>query len=101
VIGHELNDSLAPVPSLAHPGGRLADAPDPERLKTISATSEDRTRPLKNFIEGFACFARLPLCREVVEAHGGRLSLSNRDGGGLEVILWLPPRLPPGSGTMG
>lgn len=32
----------------------------------------------------------LPLCREVVEAHGGRLALRNRDGGGLEVTLWLP-----------
>ena len=43
----------------------------------------------------------LPLCREVVEAHGGRLSLGNRDGGGLEVILGLPPRPAPGSAAMG
>jgi signal transduction histidine kinase len=33
----------------------------------------------------------LPLSREIVEAHGGRLSLSNRGDGGLEVTLWLPP----------
>ncbi len=209
VIGHELNNSLAPVSSLAHSGGRLADDPDPERLKTIFATIEDRTRHLKDFIEGYARFARLPrpdpgpvdwsaflaglsgvsryrvegtlpddpgwfdpaqleqvlinlvknahesgsppeavslsvehqasgqrivvadrgsgmsdtvlanallpfystkrtgtglglpLCREVVEAHGGRLSLGNREGGGLEVILWLPPRPAPGSAAMG
>jgi signal transduction histidine kinase len=32
------------------------------------------------------------LCREVAEAHGGRIHLANRPGGGLEVSLWLPPR---------
>ncbi|HEV2213524.1 MAG TPA: sensor histidine kinase, partial [Gammaproteobacteria bacterium] len=34
----------------------------------------------------------LPLCREIVEAHGGRLSLANRPQGGLQVAVWLPPR---------
>ena len=33
----------------------------------------------------------LALCREIVEAHGGRLSLHPRDGGGLAVRCWLPP----------
>ena len=32
----------------------------------------------------------LPLSSEIVEAHGGRLQLSNRDGGGLEVTCRLP-----------
>ena len=32
----------------------------------------------------------LTLCREIVEAHGGRLSFHNRRGGGLQVVLWLP-----------
>jgi nitrogen fixation/metabolism regulation signal transduction histidine kinase len=32
----------------------------------------------------------LALCREIVEAHGGRLSLHPRDGGGLVVRCWLP-----------
>ena len=32
----------------------------------------------------------LTLCREIVEAHGGRLSLANRPGGGALVTLWLP-----------
>jgi nitrogen fixation/metabolism regulation signal transduction histidine kinase len=32
----------------------------------------------------------LALCREIVEAHGGRLSLHPRDGGGLAVRCWLP-----------
>jgi nitrogen fixation/metabolism regulation signal transduction histidine kinase len=32
----------------------------------------------------------LTLCREIVEAHGGRLSIANRPGGGAVVGLWLP-----------
>jgi two-component system, NtrC family, nitrogen regulation sensor histidine kinase NtrY len=34
----------------------------------------------------------LPLCKEIVEAHGGRLHVQNRPGGGLVVTCWLPPR---------
>lgn len=36
----------------------------------------------------------LTLCREIVEAHGGRLSITNRPGGGAVVALWLPSSLP-------
>jgi two-component system nitrogen regulation sensor histidine kinase NtrY len=32
----------------------------------------------------------LTLCREIVEAHGGRLSLANREAGGALVTVWLP-----------
>jgi len=32
----------------------------------------------------------LTLCREIVEAHGGRLRIANRTGGGAVVTLWLP-----------
>lgn len=34
----------------------------------------------------------LPLCREIVEAHGGKIRLRNRREGGLEVTLRLPAR---------
>jgi two-component system nitrogen regulation sensor histidine kinase NtrY len=33
----------------------------------------------------------LPLCKEILEAHGGGLRLQNRSGGGLVVTCWLPP----------
>src|SRR4029453_1933889 len=33
----------------------------------------------------------LALVREIAEAHGGRVALSNRDVGGLHVSLILPP----------
>ena len=32
----------------------------------------------------------LALCREIVDAHGGRLSLHPRQGGGIAVRCWLP-----------
>ncbi|WP_444921103.1 sensor histidine kinase [Microbulbifer sp. CnH-101-G] len=32
----------------------------------------------------------LALCREIVDAHGGRIQLMNRSGGGLQISLWLP-----------
>jgi signal transduction histidine kinase len=32
----------------------------------------------------------LTLCREIIEAHDGRLSLANRAGGGALVRVWLP-----------
>ena len=32
----------------------------------------------------------LPLCREVVEGHGGKLTLQSREGGGTVVSCWLP-----------
>jgi two-component system, NtrC family, nitrogen regulation sensor histidine kinase NtrY len=199
VIAHELNNSLAPISSLAHSGQILARAPpDPDQLARVFATIEDRARHLGTFIEGYAQFAKLPkprlapvtwavlierlravvkfrfdgtvptrpavfdsaqieqalinllknaaesgspeeavelvitpsaggctleirdrgpgftsaalenalvpffstkatgtglgltLCREIVEAHGGRLRIGNREGGGAIVTLWLP-----------
>ena len=32
----------------------------------------------------------LPLCREIMEAHGGRISLHARESGGTTVTCWLP-----------
>jgi two-component system, NtrC family, nitrogen regulation sensor histidine kinase NtrY len=60
VIAHELNNSLAPISSLAHSGQILAQAPDPAQLKKVFSTIEDRARHLAGFIEGYAQFAKLP-----------------------------------------
>ena len=207
VISHELNNSLAPLSSLAHSGKLVAGNPSREKLELIFSTIEERADHLKRFIEGYARFAKLPrpqpeivdwrgfveslretiafepasdlptdpgyfdpgqleqvlinliknahesgsapdevrlaiesnalgtrllvldrgsgmsqpvlesallpfystkrsgtglglpLSREIVEAHGGRLSLANRGGGGLEVSLWLPAAPQPESRT--
>jgi two-component system, NtrC family, nitrogen regulation sensor histidine kinase NtrY len=32
----------------------------------------------------------LPLCNEIVEAHGGRMRLQGREGGGTAVTCWVP-----------
>ncbi len=200
VIAHELNNSLAPISSLAHSGHLLAQDPDTAQLQRVFSTIENRAVHLASFIDGYARFAKLPrprvgpvdwrqflgrlegtpfrlegtppaqsatfdatqleqvminllknaresgsppeeitvsvrggpescvievrdrgsgltddvardallpffstkasgtglgltLCREIVEAHGGRLSLANRDGGGVSVTVWLPQGL--------
>ena len=198
VIAHELNNSLAPISSLAHSGRQTVISPQPEQLERIFRTIEERARHLHSFIDGYARFAKLPqpnpeavdwpaflrslqqtssfqlagelpirpgvfdptqmeqvlinlvknareagaaetsievevqehgggwrlqvldrgtgmseevlrnallpfystkpsgaglgltICREVIDAHGGRLSLANRIGGGLAVTLWIP-----------
>ncbi|MBB6096029.1 nitrogen fixation/metabolism regulation signal transduction histidine kinase [Povalibacter uvarum] len=198
VIAHELNNSLAPISSLAHSGRQLAVRPEPAQLERVFRTIEERAKHLHSFIDGYARFAKLPrprpeevdwsaflrslqdtshfrlgapppartavfdptqmeqvlinlvknakeagappesidvevqehaggwrvqvldrgtgmtdevlrgallpfystkpsgaglgltICREVVEAHGGRLSLANRPDGGLVVTLWIP-----------
>jgi nitrogen fixation/metabolism regulation signal transduction histidine kinase len=198
VLSHELNNSLAPITSLAHSGRILAGQADTTKLTAVLATIEERAQHLKHFIDGYGRFAKLPapriesvdwaaftaslsgmapftlegrlpgdpgrfdatqlqqvlinllknahesgspkdavtlnvrqtpqglrldvadagpgmspdvleqallpfystkqsgtglglpLCREIVEAHGGRLSLANRAEGGLVVSVWLP-----------
>jgi two-component system nitrogen regulation sensor histidine kinase NtrY len=198
VLSHELNNSLAPITSLAHSGRILAGQSDSTKLTAVLGTIEERAQHLKSFIDGYGRFAKLPapriesvdwaafmaslsgmapftlegslpaepgrfdaaqlqqvlinllknahesgsakeavalsvrqlpqglrldvadagpgmsadvleqallpfystkqsgtglglpLCREIVEAHGGRISLANRAEGGLIVSVWLP-----------
>ena len=60
VISHELNNSLAPIASLAHSGGELVKRERFDRLLEIFSTIEDRARHLEGFIRGYARFAKLP-----------------------------------------
>ncbi|MDR3388023.1 MAG: ATP-binding protein [Rudaea sp.] len=60
VISHELNNSLAPISSLAHSGRELAQRGDGARLSMVFDTIEERTRHLDGFIRGYAEFAKLP-----------------------------------------
>jgi nitrogen fixation/metabolism regulation signal transduction histidine kinase len=63
VISHELNNSLAPLTSLAHSGAELVRRGQVERLPQILETIEERTRHLESFILGYARFAKLPAPR--------------------------------------
>src|SRR5699024_11022998 len=60
VITHELNNSLAPISSLAHSGAELARRGDTERLPGVFASIGDRARHLHGFVDGYARFAKLP-----------------------------------------
>ncbi|OON59941.1 ATP-binding protein [Massilia sp. KIM] len=63
VISHELNNSLAPLASLAHSGAELVRRGQTERLPQILETIGERTRHLESFILGYARFAKLPAPR--------------------------------------
>ena len=60
VISHELNNSLAPISSLAHSGRELARQGESRRLDAVFDTIEERARHLHGFIHSYAEFARLP-----------------------------------------
>lgn len=60
VIAHELNNSLAPISSLAHSGRLLAAQPDRAQLERVFGTIAERAAHLKTFIDGYARFAKLP-----------------------------------------
>ena len=60
VISHELNNSLAPIASLAHSSAELLRRGQTARLPEALATIEDRARHLEGFIRDYARFAKMP-----------------------------------------
>jgi nitrogen fixation/metabolism regulation signal transduction histidine kinase len=60
VISHELNNSLAPISSLAHSGAVLARRNDLTRLPAVFEGIGERVRHLHSFTAGYASFAKLP-----------------------------------------
>lgn len=68
VVSHELNNSLAPISSLAHSGSEMVRRKEAGRLPEVFEVIAERARHLQHFIEGYASFARLPAPRpEAVE----------------------------------
>lgn len=63
VISHELNNSLAPISSLAHSGAELARRGDVGRLPGVFSSISERARHLHQFIGGYADVAKLPAPR--------------------------------------
>jgi nitrogen fixation/metabolism regulation signal transduction histidine kinase len=68
VLSHELNNSLAPISSLAHSGAELARRGDTTRLPEVFATIGERARHLHGFLSGYATFAKLPQPRPAAVA---------------------------------
>lgn len=60
VIAHEINNSVAPIASLAQSGQRLAEQPDPAQLHRVFGAIEERMAHLSEFVEGYSRFAKLP-----------------------------------------
>lgn len=63
VLSHELNNSLAPIASMAQSGGEMLrrnGSADLAILASVLATIGERAEHLHQFIAGYADFARLP-----------------------------------------
>jgi len=61
VVGHEINNSLAPIRSLIASGHKLMEAGDPGgRLPEILDTIDASAQRLHRFVEGYRRVARLP-----------------------------------------
>ena len=60
VIAHEINNSVAPIASLAQSGQRLAEQPDPVQLRRVFAAIDERMSHLSQFVDGYSRFAKLP-----------------------------------------
>ena len=63
VISHELNNSLAPISSLAHSGAELVRRGDGARAVDVLQSIGERARHLHGFLDGYARFAKLPAPR--------------------------------------
>lgn len=60
VVSHELNNSLAPIVSLAQSGAQLVRRGDATQLTTAFARIGERAQHLYEFISGYATVAKLP-----------------------------------------
>ena len=60
LISHELNNSLAPISSMAHSGKMLSEKLQSTQLAGVFDVIADRCRHLTEFTQGYARFAKLP-----------------------------------------
>ena len=63
VLSHELNNSLAPISSMAHSGAELTRRGETEATLKVFASIGERARHLHGFVDGYARFAKLPMPR--------------------------------------
>ena len=60
VISHELNNSLAPISSMANTGKILLEKQQTEKLAMVFDTITERSNHLKHFIQDYIRLAKLP-----------------------------------------
>jgi len=60
VIGHELNNTLAPLSSMAYSGQLVATQLQHSQLQQIFQTISERQRHLNQFLQSYIQFAKLP-----------------------------------------
>ncbi len=60
IISHEINNSLAPISSLAHSGQLLVEKRQWHTLPEVFTTLAERADHLKSFVGGYADIAKLP-----------------------------------------
>lgn len=60
VIGHELNNTLAPLSSLAYSGRQLAQQAEQHKLQHILDTISERCQHLNQFLQAYIAFAKVP-----------------------------------------
>jgi two-component system, NtrC family, nitrogen regulation sensor histidine kinase NtrY len=63
VLSHELNNSLAPMSSMAHSGAELSRRAQQPELAEVFGHIGARARHLHDFLSGYAQFAKLPAPR--------------------------------------
>jgi two-component system nitrogen regulation sensor histidine kinase NtrY len=63
VVSHEINNSLAPISSMAHSGAELSRLGKYERLPDVFSAIRQRSDQLHGFIDGYARVAKLPAPR--------------------------------------
>ncbi len=93
VISHELNNSLAPIASLAHSGSELVKVEKYGQLERVFATIAERAKHLEQFISGYATFAKLPSPR--LESRSWRVLVDRLRA---QVAFAIGEGLPPSEG---
>lgn len=61
IISHELNNSLAPISSMAHSGSLMVETGKTDNLPQVFSTISERSEHLKAFIDSYARLAKLPI----------------------------------------
>jgi nitrogen fixation/metabolism regulation signal transduction histidine kinase len=91
VLSHELNNSLAPMSSMAHSGAELSRRASQPELAEVFSHIGARAQHLHTFLGGYAQFAKLPAPRcEVFDWSGFVAQLQRVQPFGLEGPLPAP-----------